>query len=62
MGEHGIYEKLKLSEAIGLNKEQRNWISEPAGGAILMTELAVYQLIREGQHSNMEKGRGEIDG
>lgn len=62
LGEHGIYEKLRLSEAIGLNKEQRNWISEPAGGAILMTELAVYQLIREEQHSNMEKGRGEIDG
>ena len=58
LGEHGIYEKLRLSEAAGLNKEQRNWISESAGGAVLMTKLAVYQLVREERHSNVDK-KGE---
>lgn len=57
LGEHGIYEKLRLSEAVGLNKEQRNWISESAGGAILMTKLAVYQLVREERRSNADKRR-----
>lgn len=47
LGEHGIFEKLRLSEAAGLDKEQRNWISEPAKGVILMTKLAAYQLVRE---------------
>ena len=54
LGEHGIYEKLRLSEAAGLNKEQRNWISESAGGAILMTKLAIYQLVREERRSNVD--------
>lgn len=44
IGEHKIFEKLKLSEVIGLDKKQREWISEPAKGALLMTKLVTYQL------------------
>lgn len=47
VGEHGIYEKLRLSEAAGLDKGQRDWISEPAKGAVLMTKLAAYHLVGE---------------
>ncbi len=56
LGEHGIFEKLRLSEAVGLDKEQRNWISEPAKGAVLMTKLATYELKWEGQ--GQRRGRG----
>ncbi len=55
LGEHGVFEKLRLSEAAGLDKEQRNWISEPAKGAVLMTKLAAYQLVKESQEQ--EKGK-----
>ena len=58
LGEHGIFEKLRLSEAVGLDKEQRNWISEPAKGALLMTKLAAYQLVGEpGNQEKLEKGK-----
>lgn len=58
LGEHGIFEKLRLSEAAGLDKEQRNWISEPAKGAVLMTKLAAYQLVGEsGNQEKLEKGK-----
>jgi len=55
LGEHEIFEKLRLSEAVGLDKEQRNWISEPAKGAVLMTKLAAYQLVKECEEQ--EKGK-----
>jgi len=45
IGEHKIFEKLKLSEVIGLDKKQREWISEPAKGALFMTKLVMYQLL-----------------
>lgn len=58
LGEHGIFEKLRLSETVGLDKEQRNWISEPAKGALLMTKLAAYQLVGEpGNQEKLEKGK-----
>lgn len=58
LGEHGIFEKLRLSEAAGLDKEQRNWISEPAKGAVLMTKLAAYQLVgKPGNQEKLEKGK-----
>ena len=37
IGEHKIFEKLKLSALVGLDKDQREWIAEPAKGALLMT-------------------------
>lgn len=55
LGEHGIYEKLRLSEAAGLDKGQRDWISEPAKGAVLMTKLAAYQLV--GESGEPKKGK-----
>lgn len=58
LGEHGIFEKLRISEAAGLDKEQRNWISEPAKGAVLMTKLASYQFVGEsGNQEKLEKGK-----
>lgn len=56
LGEHGIFEKLRLSETVGLDKEQRKWISEPAKGAVLMTKLAVYQLKGEGPGTKKRQG------
>lgn len=56
LGEHGIFEKLRLSETVGLDKEQRNWISEPAKGAVLMTKLAAYQLKWEDQGQRKSRG------
>lgn len=58
LGEHDIFEKLRLSEAAGLDKEQRNWISEPAKGIVLMTKLAAYQLVEgPGNQEKLEKGK-----
>lgn len=52
IGEHKVLEKLRLSERIKLNKKQREWIAEPAKGAVLMTKLAEYQLIQEEKEEN----------
>lgn len=68
IGEHKIFEKLKLSELIGLNKKQREWISEPAMGSLLMTKLVTYPLnndcgYKEEIKSKMnEKEKGELHG
>ena len=61
LGEHGIYEKLKLSEAAGLDKGQRDWISEPAKGAVLMTKLAAYHLVGESGESKKGKEGGILN-
>ena len=50
IGEHKIFEKLKLSALVGLDKDQREWIAEPAKGALLMTRQVTYQLNREGKN------------
>ncbi len=47
VGEHKIFEKLKLSALVGLDKNQREWIAEPAKGALLMTRQVTYQMKRE---------------
>lgn len=47
IGEHRIFEKLKLSALIGLDKNQREWIAEPAKGALMMTRQVTYQMKRE---------------
>lgn len=47
IGEHKIFEKLKLSALVGLDKNQREWIAEPAKGALLMTRQVTYQIKRE---------------
>lgn len=44
IGEHKIFDKLKLSALVGLDKKQREWISEPAKGSLLLTRLVTYQL------------------
>lgn len=60
IGEHKIFEKLKLSEVIGLDKKQREWISEPAKGALLMTKLVTYQLkSSNGCRDDQKKERGD---
>lgn len=47
IGEHKIFEKLKLSALVGLDKNQREWIAEPAKGTLLMTRQVTYQMKRE---------------
>lgn len=47
IGEHRIFEKLKLSALVGLDKNQREWIAEPAKGVLLMTRQVTYQMKRE---------------
>lgn len=59
IGEHKIFEKLKLSEVIGLDKKQREWISEPAKGALLMTKLVTYQLKSSNGTEMGNKERGD---
>lgn len=59
VGEHKIFEKLKLAALIGLDKKQREWISEPAKGALLMTRLVNYQLKRDEQVEEKEGKKQE---
>lgn len=62
-GEHKILEKLHLAKAAGFDKVQRDWISEPAKGAVLMTGLASYLLKGESMsvsaHDSRTEGRAE---
>lgn len=46
-GEHKIFEKLELASAAGFDRQEREWISEPAQGAVLRTKLASYRLKKE---------------
>lgn len=54
-GEHRIFEKLELAGAAGFDRWQREWISEPAQGAVLRTKLVSYRLKKE----SMEPDRKE---
>jgi hypothetical protein len=61
VGEHRVNDKLKLSESAGLTKEQRQWISEPAKGSLLITKQVEYMLIRskEGRYEDALPGKEE---
>jgi hypothetical protein len=56
IGEHRISGKLKLSAIVNLEKDQRNWISEPAKGSLLITKLAEYQLLDERKKGEQQIG------
>jgi hypothetical protein len=41
---------------VNLEKDQRNWISEPAKGSLLITKLAEYQLLDERKKGEQQIG------
>ena len=43
-GEHKVAEKLRLTSLAGLSRSQRDLISDPAKGVVLITDLCCYQL------------------
>jgi len=47
VGEHRVSEKLLLSAAVYLTREQRAWISEPARGSVLMAQHMTHLLNKE---------------
>ncbi len=54
-GEHRIFEKLELAGAAGFDRRQREWISEPAQGAVLKTKLVSYRLEKESMEQNRKE-------
>lgn len=61
-GEHRIFEKLELAGAAGLDRQQRDWISEPAEGAYLRTGLVSWLLKKESMGESVCVCRNQVDG
>ncbi len=58
-GEHRIFEKLELAGAAGLDRQQRDWISEPAEGAYLRTGLVSWLLKKESMDGGIPACQGQ---
>jgi hypothetical protein len=48
-GEHKTAEKLRLCSVTGMTKDERAWISEPARGAVFVSQLVNYMLLDDSQ-------------